>query len=178
MTTYKWAVWRRMLHAELACYLVWVLAFQAFVLIFQARLRLPTRPSTGQHGFEVGLGHLSQRDNPLTMSAPPEYECHVHGQACDCMAGCAQDEDVSMSLPELAGTPWGAASLACEALALAGMAPFLYIEATTLREYGLRGWLSTWNVMDVIAYAVQARPPPTLLACISSLKPLQRERAR
>lgn len=35
--TYKWGVWRRMLHAELACYLVWVLAFQAFVLIFQAR---------------------------------------------------------------------------------------------------------------------------------------------
>ena len=28
-----------MLHAELACYLVWVLAFQAFVLIFQARRR-------------------------------------------------------------------------------------------------------------------------------------------
>lgn len=41
MTTYKWAVWRRMLHVELACYLVWVLAFQAFVLIFQARRRLP-----------------------------------------------------------------------------------------------------------------------------------------
>ena len=63
-----------------------------------------------------------------------------------------------MSLPELARTPWGAASLVCEALALAGMAPFMYIEATTLREYGLHGWLSAWNVMDVIAYAVQARP--------------------
>ena len=37
MITYKWDVWRRMLHVELACYLVWVLAFQAFVLIFQAR---------------------------------------------------------------------------------------------------------------------------------------------
>lgn len=78
------------------------------------------------------------------------------------MACRAQDEDVSMSLPELARTPWGAASLACEALALAGMTPFLYIEATTLREYGLHGWLSAWNVMDVIAYAVQAQPPPTL----------------
>ncbi len=63
-----------------------------------------------------------------------------------------------MSLPELAATPWGAASLACEALALAGMAPFLYIEAATLREYGPGGWFSTWNMMDVIAYAVQARP--------------------
>ncbi len=63
-----------------------------------------------------------------------------------------------MSLPELAATPWGATSLACEALALAGMAPFLYIEAATLREYGPGGWLSTWNIMDVIAYAVQARP--------------------
>ena len=63
-----------------------------------------------------------------------------------------------MSLPALAATPWGAASLACEVLALAGMAPFLCIEASTLREYGARGWLSAWNVMDVVAYTVQARP--------------------
>ena len=63
-----------------------------------------------------------------------------------------------MSLRALAATPWGAASLACEVLALAGMAPFLCIEASTLREYGARGWLSAWNVMDAVAYAVQARP--------------------
>ena len=74
-----------------------------------------------------------------------------------------QDEDTRLSLPELAATPWGAASLAFEALALAGMAPFLYIEAVTLREYGLRGWCSAWNTMDIVAYAVQARP--RLTAC-------------
>jgi len=73
-----------------------------------------------------------------------------------------QDENTDVTLAELARTPWGAAALACEALALVGMAPFLYIEAATLREYGPRAWTSAWNAMDVIAYAVQARrgPPP------------------
>ena len=55
MTTYKWAVWRRMLHVELTCYLVWVLAFQAFVLIFQARRGLPLRLKQGQPRLKVGL---------------------------------------------------------------------------------------------------------------------------
>ena len=41
VVSYKWGVWKRVLHCELACYLVWLLAFQAFVLIFQARCRLP-----------------------------------------------------------------------------------------------------------------------------------------
>ena len=70
---------------------------------------------------------------------------------------------MSMALRELAARPWGAASLACEVLALAAMAPFLYIEASTLREYGLQGWISAWNVMDIVAYAVQARLPLNLL---------------
>ena len=90
-------------------------------------------------------------------SPPKRVSLHEHT-----VSGCLQDEDVRLSLPQLAATPWGAASLACEALALAGMAPFLYIEAATLREYGLRGWVSAWNVMDIIAYAVQARPPHTV----------------
>ena len=68
-----------------------------------------------------------------------------------------QDEDTRLTLRELAATPWGAASLVFEVLALAGMAPFLYIEAVTLREYGPRGWFSAWNTMDIVAYAVQAR---------------------
>ena len=37
--TFKWGVWKRYLHMEVACYLLWLLAFQAFVLIFQARRR-------------------------------------------------------------------------------------------------------------------------------------------
>lgn len=77
-----------------------------------------------------------------------------------------QDENTDVTLAELARTPWGAAALACEALALVGMAPFLYIEAATLREYGPRAWTSAWNAMDVVAYAVQARRgPPAQRAC-------------
>ncbi len=53
--TYKWGVWRRVLHAELACYLVWVLAFQAFVLIFQARRRPPCRLAPGRPSHVLSL---------------------------------------------------------------------------------------------------------------------------
>lgn len=38
MITFKWQQWaRRWMHAELAMYLVWLLAFQIFVFIFQVR---------------------------------------------------------------------------------------------------------------------------------------------
>ena len=57
MITYKWGVWRRMLHAELACYLVWVLAFQAFVLIFQARRRPQCCLVPGSMSHALSLQH-------------------------------------------------------------------------------------------------------------------------
>lgn len=45
--------------------------------------------------------------------------------------------------------------MAMEATALLGMAPFLYIEACTVTEYGPRRWLSVWNLMDLATYFLQ-----------------------
>ena len=47
--------------------------------------------------------------------------------------------------------------MVAEGIALLGMAPFLWIEACTLKEYGIAGWASVWNVMDVIMYINQVR---------------------
>ena len=35
------------------------------------------------------------------------------------------------------------------------MAPFLLLEAGTLRAYGIRGWASIWNVVDLATYTIQ-----------------------
>ncbi|KAK9858035.1 hypothetical protein WJX84_009559 [Apatococcus fuscideae] len=66
-----------------------------------------------------------------------------------------QDEDTKRSLPELLATTRGIGTVVAEAAALFGMAPFLWIEACTLKEYGVFGWASIWNVMDVAMYINQ-----------------------
>ena len=46
-------------------------------------------------------------------------------------------------------------TVAMEATALSGMAPFLYVEFCTLLEYGPKRWLSIWNLMDLATYFLQ-----------------------
>lgn len=66
-----------------------------------------------------------------------------------------QDEDMKMSLRQLLSTPRGRATVACDFLALVGMAPFVVIEYSTVAAYGLKGWATVWNVVDVATYALQ-----------------------
>ncbi len=66
-----------------------------------------------------------------------------------------QDEDSHESLRQLLTHGLGRATVAAELVCLCGMAPFLYIEAGTFLEYGLYGWRSAWNFMDVVAYVNQ-----------------------
>ena len=54
--------------------------------------------------------------------------------------GRPQDEDTSLSLRELLATPRGRLTFSMDLLSLLGMAPFLAIEAATLRAYGW-GWV-------------------------------------
>ena len=71
----------------------------------------------------------------------------------------AQDEDTTKSLGELLHTRRGLASVILEGLALVGMAPFLWIELSTVCEYGPRIWLNTWNILDCLTYAGQVSLP-------------------
>lgn len=65
-----------------------------------------------------------------------------------------QDEDISLTLPQLLGTPRGIATLIAEAVSLATMAPFIVIEMGSLQAYA-GGWLSLWNLLDVLTYGLQ-----------------------
>ncbi|KAF8067423.1 hypothetical protein HT031_002471 [Scenedesmus sp. PABB004] len=97
---FKWDTFAgKWVRFEFACFLTWLVAFSAFMLIFQ-------------------------------------------------------DEDISLSLPELLATPSGIATVACEAVSLAAMVPFVVIELGSLSAY-LGGWMTLWNALDVITYALQ-----------------------
>jgi hypothetical protein len=50
----------------------------------------------------------------------------------------------------------GRVALLCETAALAGMAPFVIGEVRILAAHGLAGWLSAWNALDSLTYALQA----------------------
>lgn len=67
-----------------------------------------------------------------------------------------QDEDITMSLPELLQTWRGIATLVAEVLSLACMTPFVVIELGSLQAYA-GGWLSLWNLLDVLTYSLQVR---------------------
>ena len=66
-----------------------------------------------------------------------------------------QDEDVSLSLAQLLASPRGQLTVACDVLALLGMAPFVAIEAATVHAYGVWGWATAWNVLDLSCYTLQ-----------------------
>jgi Ion transport protein len=66
-----------------------------------------------------------------------------------------QDEDLTLSLTGLLATPRGALTVAFELVALLAMAPFIVLEQGTLAAYGLAGWLSVWNSLDMATYAIQ-----------------------
>lgn len=66
-----------------------------------------------------------------------------------------QDEDLSHSLRQLLSTRRGRITVAAELLALAGMAPFLLLEASTIFAYGMAQWLDVWNALDLFTYAAQ-----------------------
>ena len=51
-------------------------------------------------------------------------------------APCLQDEDTDTNLRQLAHTRTGQVTLLADGFALAGMLPFVYIEAVTFVEYG------------------------------------------
>jgi hypothetical protein len=61
-----------------------------------------------------------------------------------------------MSLPQLLQTWRGIATLVAEVLALASMTPFVIIELGSLQAYA-GGWLSLWNLLDVVTYSLQVR---------------------
>ena len=66
-----------------------------------------------------------------------------------------QDEDTTLTLSQLWHTSRGKFSIACDCMALVGMAPFLFIEAATVHAYGLRGWAVAYNLLDVVTYILQ-----------------------
>ena len=61
------------------------------------------------------------------------------------------------SLEQLVSSPSGIATVVVECISFAAMLPFIYIEIRSIEEYG-SDWFSSWNVLDVIAYANQAWP--------------------
>eukprot|EP00878_Enallax_costatus_P003598 GHUV01003812.1.p1 GENE.GHUV01003812.1~~GHUV01003812.1.p1 ORF type:complete len:573 (+),score=199.32 GHUV01003812.1:368-2086(+) len=65
-----------------------------------------------------------------------------------------QDEDISLSLPQLLTYPSGIVTVVCEILALVAMAPFVIIELGSMQAYA-GGWLSLWNALDVFTYSLQ-----------------------
>lgn len=66
-----------------------------------------------------------------------------------------QDEDLSLSLSELVQHRRGAGIIASEVVSLLAMAPFVYIEACTVIEFGPKRWLNVWNLIDLITYILQ-----------------------
>lgn len=66
-----------------------------------------------------------------------------------------QDEDLTLSLTGLMASPRGALTVGFELLALVAMAPFIVLEQGTLAAYGLAGWVSIWNNLDMATYAIQ-----------------------
>eukprot|EP00877_Chromochloris_zofingiensis_P000357 jgi/Chrzof1/10321/Cz04g37120.t1 len=66
-----------------------------------------------------------------------------------------QDEDLSLSLSELVQQPSGLAAVVLEVLALIFMVPFLFIELSTIRAYGVYQWANIWNLMDSCCYGLQ-----------------------
>ncbi|KAF6258227.1 hypothetical protein COO60DRAFT_1693077 [Scenedesmus sp. NREL 46B-D3] len=55
---------------------------------------------------------------------------------------------------QLLTTATGIVTVVCECLALVAMLPFVVIEFGSMQAYA-RGWLSLWNALDVITYALQ-----------------------
>lgn len=60
-----------------------------------------------------------------------------------------------MSLPQLLNTGWGTVAVAASLLGLAGAAPFLAIEISAMAAYGLRGWLTAWNLLSATSITLQ-----------------------
>jgi hypothetical protein len=69
--------------------------------------------------------------------------------------GYFQDEDASLSLRELLQTSRGKLTVACDFLSLIGMTPFVFIEFSTIYAYGIKGWATSWNILDVFTYFFQ-----------------------
>lgn len=98
---WKWEKFcKKLLLAELACFLVWLAAFYTFTAVFQ-------------------------------------------------------DEDASLSLSQLLQTTRGRITVACDVISLVAMAPFVAIEVSTVAAYGVRGWATYWNILDMITYFLQ-----------------------
>ncbi|PNH09915.1 hypothetical protein TSOC_003389 [Tetrabaena socialis] len=66
-----------------------------------------------------------------------------------------RSSDAAVADRQLLSSWRGRAAVASEAMALLGMAPFAAGELCVLSAYGLRGWMSTWNVIDSSTYGVQ-----------------------
>ncbi|WPT12589.1 Transient receptor potential cation channel subfamily V member 3 [Picochlorum sp. SENEW3] len=66
-----------------------------------------------------------------------------------------QDEDVSLSLREVLQTAAGKIAVCSNIGATVGMIPFLIIERESLISYGVRRWLSAWNLLDTTTYCIQ-----------------------
>jgi hypothetical protein len=79
-----------------------------------------------------------------------------------------QDEDTSLTLPQLLQDPWGVVTVVSELVCLVTMVPFLAIEGRTMTAYGLLGWLNVYNMLDIATYVLQvgAYSSPSALASL------------
>ena len=66
-----------------------------------------------------------------------------------------QDEDLTLSLSGLLATPRGLTTVVLEMVAVVAMVPFLMLEPGQIAAYGLSGWFSVWNGLDIITYIIQ-----------------------
>ena len=66
-----------------------------------------------------------------------------------------QDEDPTFSLRELLQTSRGKITVACDIISLLAMIPFVAIEVSTVIAYGIHGWATYWNILDMATYFLQ-----------------------
>jgi hypothetical protein len=200
----RWSTFaRKLLFAELASYMLWLISFMVFALSFQVGVAAVAAdiadPALSVQPLQLDTpGHtwhpLHQLHSLVCMATMPSTATHsciqpailagvalAHNQCCPrsqphpwssmvqqqgiaakpqlspapcCALPSWQDEDTSMSLPELLSTHGGCTTVVANLLALLGMAPFLIIEGATVYAYGT-GWISAWNMLDLAMYSAQ-----------------------
>jgi len=118
-------------------------------------------------GSPVKLGlaksHVAKPNPPSSQSQTAQLVC----LSCSVsVCRLTQDEDITLSLPQLLSTWRGVATLVAEVLALAAMSPFIIIELGSLQAYA-GGWLSLWNLLDVFTYSLQVRQLDGSACCVA-----------
>lgn len=148
--------------AEFGCFLTWLIAFSVFMLLFQVSLAVHhhqhIRATPWYPPFlAVALLLHFTCSQQLFLHSAETGVAQLLDNTDLCVGAVSrllQDEDISLTLPELLGTTGGIGTLIAEVVALATMAPFIVIEMGSLQAYA-GGWLSLWNLLDVLTYSLQ-----------------------